>query len=579
MRPIIKSFPLLIIILIIALKTTAQTCSGSLGDPIINQTFGAGTNPGTPLGSAFTNLNYTSNNCPDDGNYTIANSIAGAGNCHQDTWHSVTSDHTGNPNGYMMIINASVTPNVFFTQLAPDLCPNTTYEFSAYVLNLITLAASQVNDPKQGPVSEPNITFSIKTTQGKLLATYNTGTIPPTDNPQWNKYGIYFVTPADVTDVVVVMTNNAPGGNGNDLILDDIAFRACGPVVQTGFGDLTSTANQNMCEGTDANYTLTASVGAGYINPFFQWQLNLNNTGWTNIAGATTATVNIPFTNAQVGTYQYRLTVGEGQNAASPTCNVHSDPLAVIVHAEPKVVAVVSADPPPMCAGSSTTLSASGGLYYKWTPSAGLDHDDIPNPVATPSQTTVYNVKVSNDGCFDDTKSVTVKVNQNPTADAGSQKNIFEGQSIKLNGVVTGDEITDIYWTPTTGLDNPTSITPNANPEDSITYTLHVVSQNCGTVTSEVNVRVFKKIVIPNAFTPNNDGINDFWDIAVLSAFPENVVTVFTRYGQRVFQSKGYPKPWDGRYNGNPLPTGTYYYIIDLKNNTPVISGWVMIVK
>ena len=52
---------------------------------------------------------------------------------------------------------------------------------------------------------------------GQVLATYNTGIIPPTAQPQWNKYGTYFVTPAGVTDVVVKMINNAPGGNGNDL--------------------------------------------------------------------------------------------------------------------------------------------------------------------------------------------------------------------------------------------------------------------------------------------------------------------------------------------------------------------------
>lgn len=578
MRTIITKLFLPILLTFLASHSFAQTCSGSLGDPIINQTFGSGTNPGAPLDGSITNLNYTSKNCPDDGFYTIATSIAGAGNCH-DTWHDVTSDHTGNPNGYMMIINASVNPSVFFTQQAPGLCPNTTYEFSAYVFNLITLAASRVNDPKQGPVSEPDITFSIKTTGGKLLATYNTGSIPPTDLPQWNKYGVYFVTPPDVTDVVVVMTNNAPGGNGNDLILDDIAFRACGPIVQTGFGNLSVTGDQNMCEGTDANYTLTASVGTGYTDPFYQWQLNFNNTGWVNIPGATTATVKIPFTNAQVGTYQYRLTAGEGQNESSPTCNVHSDPLNVIVHAEPKVVAVVGADPPPMCAGSSTTLSASGGLYYKWTPSAGLDHDDIPNPVATPSQTTVYNVRVSNDGCFDDTKSVTVKVNQNPTADGGGNKNVFVGQTIKLNGVVTGDEITSIFWTPTTGLDDPSSPTPTVTPDESITYTLHVVSQSCGIATSDVVVRVFTKVVIPNTFTPNNDGVNDLWNIDVLSAFPGNTVNVFSRYGQVVFQSKGYPRSWDGTFNGKPLPDGTYYYIIDLKNGMPIITGWVLIAR
>ncbi|MDB5134288.1 MAG: type sorting protein [Mucilaginibacter sp.] len=572
MRPIIINFFLLVIILTIAIKTKAQTCSGSLGDPVIYQTFGAGANPGPALSNGISNMTYTPDNCPGDGSYTIVNAAnLNTNNCHT-TWHTVTHDHTGDPNGYMMLVNASFDPSIFFTQNANGLCPNTTYEFSAYILNLITLAAS-------GPdVIEPNITFSIESTSGQVLATYNTDIIPPTAQPQWNKYGVYFVTPAGVTDVIVKMTNNAAGGNGNDLILDDIAFRACGPIVQTGFGDLSSTGDQNMCEGTSANYTLTASIGTGYVSPFLQWQVNYNNSGWTNVPGKTSTTVDIPFTNAIAGTYQYRLSVGEGQNRESPTCNVSSQPLTIIVHTEPRVIAIVSIDAL-ICSGESTRLSASGGLYYKWTPATGLDHDDVPNPIATPTQTTTYSVKVSNDGCYDDTKSVAITVNNKPTANGGGNRKMFVGQSIMLNGTVTGDEITNIYWTPTTGLDNPTSITPIANPTDSIIYTLNVVSKNCGTATSIVDVRVYKKITIPNTFSPNNDGINDYWDIDALIAFPESTTMIYNRNGQKVYQSKGYNKSWDGTYNNSPLPTGTYYYVIDLKNNTPVISGWVLIVR
>jgi len=649
MRP--KSFKLFLLPLFVLLasRSIAQTCSGSLGDPVINQTFGAGSNPGAPLSGGITNMAYTANNCPNDGEYTIANSLTGSGNCHPSTWHNVTSDHTGNPNGYMMIVNASYQPSIFFTQTANGLCPGTTYEFSAYILNLITLAASGPN------VSEPNITFSIETSAGQVLKTYNTDTIQPTALPTWKKYGIYFTTPAGVTDVVVKMINNAPGGNGNDLILDDIAFRACGPVVQTGFGNLTSTGAQNICEGSNANYSLQASVGAGYNNPLLQWQVNKDGTGWNNIPGQTSTIFNLDITNAQSGTYQYRLAVGEGQNILSPTCNVSSQPLTVNVNPLPlvqlpavqsvcegdaltltatggasytwsgpgissssqnplvinnvstanagvysvvatsasgcasapvqttvkilpKVTASISKNAT-ICAGESTRLSASGGLYYQWTPSIGLDHDNVANPVASPAQTTTYTVKVSNDGCYDDTKFVTVTVNNNPVANAGDNKVIFEGQSVQLNGAITGDNILNYYWTPTTGLDNPNSIAPVASPKDDITYTFTVVSQTCGTATSSVFVRVYKKITIPNAFTPNNDGINDFWNIDALVTYPTCFVSVFDRNGQKVYQSTGYPKPWDGTRSGSPLPAGTYYYIIDLKNNTPKLTGWVVILR
>ncbi len=97
--------------------------------------------------------------------------------------------------------------------------------------------------------------------------------------------------------------------------------------------------------------------------------------------------------------------------------------------------------------------------------------------------------------------------------------------------------------------------------------------------TDDVFIRVFKKVIIPNAFSPNNDGINDTWKIEALETYPESNVSVFNRYGQVVYHSTGYNKPWDGKLNGIPLPVGTYYYKIDLKNNFSILSGWVLIIR
>ncbi len=126
----------------------------------------------------------------------------------------------------------------------------------------------------------------------------------------------------------------------------------------------------------------------------------------------------------------------------------------------------------------------------------------------------------------------------------------------------------------------PNILNPIASPTDDITYTLTVTStQNCGVATDKVFVRVYKKIVIPNSFSPNGDGINDFWNIEALITYPQSIMTVFNRYGQQVYRDIGYSKPWNGRYNGEPVPAGTYYYVLDLKNNTPLVTGWVVIVR
>ena len=86
-------------------------------------------------------------------------------------------------------------------------------------------------------------------------------------------------------------------------------------------------------------------------------------------------------------------------------------------------------------------------------------------------------------------------------------------------------------------------------------------------------------IIVPNTFTPNGDGINDVWNIKYLDNYPGCTVNIFNRYGEKLYTSIGYVNPWDGKYNGNSLPAGTYYYIIDLKSGTDVMSGWVAIIR
>ena len=91
-------------------------------------------------------------------------------------------------------------------------------------------------------------------------------------------------------------------------------------------------------------------------------------------------------------------------------------------------------------------------------------------------------------------------------------------------------------------------------------------------------------IIIPSAFTPNGDAINDFWEIKEIDLiYPNNIVHVFNRWGNKIYVSKkgSYEEfPWDGRINGKPIPVGTYYYIIEYNDeqNEPS-NGIVSILK
>jgi gliding motility-associated-like protein len=104
---------------------------------------------------------------------------------------------------------------------------------------------------------------------------------------------------------------------------------------------------------------------------------------------------------------------------------------------------------------------------------------------------------------------------------------------------------------------------------------------DCESVRTKVTETVVAEINIPNAFTPNNDGINDNWNLAGIEKFPGANVSVFTRAGQLVFHSTNYPTAFNGNYGGSQLPGGVYYYVIDVKQ--PIcfgkISGSLTIIR
>lgn len=88
-------------------------------------------------------------------------------------------------------------------------------------------------------------------------------------------------------------------------------------------------------------------------------------------------------------------------------------------------------------------------------------------------------------------------------------------------------------------------------------------------------------IDIPTAFSPNDDNINDRWEIDMQGLYPYAEVEIFDRWGNRVFYSKGYEESqyWDGIFNGKKLPMDNYFYIIYLKNGSRRISGTVTLLR
>lgn len=370
----------------------SQLCNGSLGDPVVHIDFGSPGNP--PASFTAPGYAYTSSSCPNDGYYTITSYSSG---CFSNAWHTVAADHTGG--GNYMLVNASYQPGDFFVTAVTNLCPNTTYEFSAWIMNVL-LSSSGI---------QPDITFSIETPGGVVLNQYSTGGISVTTAPRWQQYGFYFTTAALNADVIIRMRNNAPGGMGNDLALDDIMFRPCGPQVTSQINGVAQPVD--VCINEQQVYSFSGTVSAGFNNPVFQWQQSLD-TGrtWTDIPGATGNNWTRPI-SVTAGKFRYRLSVAESGNAGISSCRVASEQLEVNVHPRPLVNA--GTDKIIVTGYSNATLDATvsgDDVRYRWTPPDYLSYDTILNPLVNPPADMTYRLSaVSVYGCTNE-DAVNVKV-------------------------------------------------------------------------------------------------------------------------------------------------------------------------
>ncbi|MDB5250891.1 MAG: hypothetical protein JWP27_60 [Flaviaesturariibacter sp.] len=643
MRP----FFLCLLFVLTASRLHAQLCQGSLGDPIVNITFGSGQNPGPALTAAALGYQYITGDCPGDGFYTVRNSTS---SCFGNTWHTVNADHTGNGNGYFMLVNASNQPGDFYIDTIRGLCGSTTYEFAAWVMNVIKPTSCG------GNTIRPNITMRIERTDGTLLQQQSTGNIDPGSGPEWRQYGFFFTTPALGQDIVLRLRNNAPGGCGNDLLLDDITFRPCGPQLTPS---ITGTAGsvKEVCQGEAATVVLTCDLSAGFTSPFLQWQESRDNgASWIDIPGANSQTFVKQVTPAMApGSYSYRITVIETANIGNNSCRIASQPLLIHVNPQPVSTAFnsgpvcegaalsliaaggfqylwtgpngfsastpsawlpdahirdtgfyvvevrsdlgcrkldsthVSVFPKPqvvvtpsdvsVCTGDDVQLLASGGQSYEWSPAATLSAPAVAVPFASPLDSTRYRVIVTSAAGCVDSGFAQVNVLRRPQPHAGPDKVLIEGDATRLEGSVTGAGYSFV-WTPQVSIGDAATLRPLVFPAVDTFYVLTVTSDaGCGAAGDTVQIKVYKRVQVPNVFSPNGDGVNDRWEIPALAAYRDASVIVFNRYGQPVFESRHYVRPWDGTYNGKLLPFGTYYYVIEIRDRSTRVTGWVEILR
>ena len=336
----------------------AQTCNGSVGDPIVNITFGSGPTIGPPLPNGTTsNLFYYSYDCPNDGQYTITNKSS---SCFNATWYPIT-DHTGDSAGYFMLVNASFDPSVFYVQTIDGLCTGTTYQFAVWIANMCNFSSS----------IQPNITLTIENTDGTVLSSVSTGYIPISiGSAQWKQYSINFTMPVGVSTVVLRMKNNAPGGIGNDIAIDDITFRPIGPAIAVSTTDFTGDSVL-LCTKETRNITFHSNVEKCYATTAYQWQVSTNNgLTWADIAGANGPDY-IRTPAAEPGVYLYRLTVAQLNNISNAICRVASKKFKVTVYGENVRTISISNPGKAVCQDDPVTFRAAttyagSNPFFQW---------------------------------------------------------------------------------------------------------------------------------------------------------------------------------------------------------------------
>lgn len=231
------------------------------------------------------------------------------------------------------------------------------------------------------------------------------------------------------------------------------------------------------------------------------------------------------------------------------------------------------------CERDTVQLNASGGTFYVWSPSQGLTSTSIPNPKAFPSSTTVYSVAIGNVSGADTCRTIlttTVSVfpfSYNTASLTISSPSITLGQTatLTLSGFpYTGGSISIVPAVPVVMIDNQHyTFTPPKTGEYTVIYTdpngcqhllrtifVEIITNDCNEGT----------VYLPTGFTPNGDGTNDI--LYIRSNFITEVyLTIYDRWGEKLFETSDTKKGWDGIYKGKKLDQGVYGYYMTFKCN------------
>lgn len=265
-------------------------------------------------------------------------------------------------------------------------------------------------------------------------------------------------------------------------------------------------------------------------------------------------------------TYYVEITNACGSGISEVTVNV------IIPSAE-------AGDDGQVCLNSWYPVWASGGIQYSWQPANFVDHPTWAAPSVSPPESMTFTVEVTDSNNCSVLESVYVNVLPLPIADAGPDQYVDWLETTYIYGYANG---IDYWWEPDLYLECTDCYVPEVWPDEVMTYTLYTIDEQGCVNSDSVLVEVFFPIYVPNTFTPDGDGINDFF-----FAYGENIrdfrMEIRDRWGELIFISEDIEQPWDGSVrNGDYyVQIGTYVWTVHYRSHKGIekLIGHVNVVR
>ncbi len=335
-----------------------------------------------------------------------------------------------------------------------------------------------------------------------------------------------------------------------------------------------SVASLDICPGDS---TLLRSHDQSFLNDWtYQWEVMypISSGAWQSLPNDTTFELVVD-TALIAGSAQYRLVIN------SSACNWTTGPLQVNVIPLP-VVNVAPSDSLGLCAGDSVLIGVTGsGLSYQWTWPLG----SYTGSSFYAKDSGVYLVQatgLNNCTSFDTLQITEIII----TPNAGLDQTVMPGEVVQLGA--SGGNTYYWYADKPVYFSDPTNPSPLTKPtSDTTTYYVEVRSSfGCFGIDSMMVIQFDPSTLdtnfenVMNVITPNGDGFNDVFDLSEVVQSDSCDILIFNRWGAKVYEQNKYMSGWDGTtIGGDPLPDGTYYYILLCNNNYARFRGAITVIR